>query len=91
MGRNKIPVKFIDIKKDRSVTFCKRKVGLLKKASELTKLCGVNCSLLFTDISGNIHFFSNNDTFKFAINQNHLSTNEKKLYKYSCEQYPFTG
>lgn len=91
MGRNKIPVQYIEKRKDRSVTFCKRKVGLLKKACELTKLCGVEVSLLFTDMTGNIHFFTNNNDFKFSINEHIKLHSEKKLYKYGPSQYPFTG
>ena len=68
MGRNKIAIDYIEKKKERSVTFCKRKVGLLKKASELSTLCGVAVSLIFTDMTGNVHLFSNNQDFKFAIN-----------------------
>lgn len=51
------------------MTFCKRKVGLLKKASEIATLCGVEVSLIFTDMTGNVHFFTNNDVFKFTINE----------------------
>lgn len=92
MGRNKIAIDYIEKKKERSVTFCKRKVGLLKKASELSTLCGVDVSLIFTDMTGNVHFFTNNEDFKFAINSTHQTkVDEQNLYTYNPSNYPFTG
>lgn len=41
------------------VTFGKRKQGLLKKAAELGKLCGVKVCIMFSDLSENYHYFSN--------------------------------
>lgn len=51
----------------------------------------MDVSLLFTDMSGNIHFFTNNNDFKFAINDNLSIHSDKKLYKYGQSQYPFIG
>ena len=40
MGRNKIDkLKLIEDRLQRTVTFCKRRKGLLKKAIELSSLC----------------------------------------------------
>ena len=64
MGRKKIVIQFIENKKERSVTFCKRKVGLLKKACELGVLCGVDVSLAFSDLNNNIHLFKNNSNIQ---------------------------
>lgn len=74
------------------MTFCKRKVGLLKKASEIATLCGVEVSLIFTDMTGNVHFFTNNDVFKFTINERKkVELANQNLFKYNPMQYPFIG
>ena len=45
----------------RKITFTKRKLGLLKKAAELSMLCNIQLGLTFTDTYGNlINFFSPN-------------------------------
>jgi transcription factor RLM1 len=64
MGRKKIDISYIQGKKERSVTFCKRKVGLLKKACEIGMLCGVDVILAFTDLTRNIHIYHNTDYLK---------------------------
>eukprot|EP00475_Leptophrys_vorax_P034776 TRINITY_DN5658_c0_g2_i1.p1 TRINITY_DN5658_c0_g2~~TRINITY_DN5658_c0_g2_i1.p1 ORF type:complete len:440 (+),score=88.22 TRINITY_DN5658_c0_g2_i1:65-1384(+) len=46
MGRKKIKIEKISDSKNRQVTFNKRKVGLLKKAIELSVLCDCEVSLL---------------------------------------------
>ncbi len=44
MGRKKIEIKRIEETKNRQVTFNKRKVGLIKKAIELSVLC--DCDMI---------------------------------------------
>jgi hypothetical protein len=46
VGRKKIKIEKIEDSKNRQVTFNKRKVGLLKKAIELSVLCGCEVSVL---------------------------------------------
>lgn len=58
MGRKKLPIRRISHAKDRVVTFCKRRVGLLKKAAELAILCDVGVYLVFTDEQGAVHQFN---------------------------------
>ena len=51
MGKKKLEeVKLIEPKQVRTVAFNKRKNGLMKKAMELSILCGVEVSLAFTHI-----------------------------------------
>jgi hypothetical protein len=50
MGKRKIDnFKLIENKIYRSVTYCKRKSGLIKKAIELSRLCGLNIYLMILD------------------------------------------
>ena len=49
MGKKKIDIELMANSTSRNVTFCKRKKGLLKKAIELSKLCGINVSLYIYD------------------------------------------
>lgn len=49
MGRKKINIAKIKDERLRQVTYCKRKKGLLKKAIELSLLCGVKVFLFLHD------------------------------------------
>jgi MADS-box transcription enhancer factor 2A len=46
MGRRRIKIEKIEDQKNRTVTFNKRKVGLIKKAIELAVLCDCEIALL---------------------------------------------
>ena len=46
MGRKKIKIERISASKNRQVTFNKRKVGLMKKAMELSILCDCRIALI---------------------------------------------
>eukprot|EP00474_Spongospora_subterranea_P010857 CRZ11315.1 hypothetical protein [Spongospora subterranea] len=46
MGRRKIKIEMIADKRNRTVTFNKRKLGLMKKAIELSVLCGTDIALV---------------------------------------------
>lgn len=58
MGRKKIEIKPITDKKSRKDTFHKRKVGLVKKAAELSMLCNVKMLLVFEDLAGDVVKYS---------------------------------
>eukprot|EP00128_Syssomonas_multiformis_P011452 Colp12_sorted_trinity150504_noHs@173 len=58
MGRKKIQIKRIDDERNRQVTFTKRKLGLMKKAYELSILCDCEIALII--------FNSNNKLFQYA-------------------------
>lgn len=76
MGRKKIEIKFIENKRERVVTFCKRKLGLLKKAAELATLCGVKVTLLFSDLGDNFHFYTNEP--KIGVDLDQIVASRKK-------------
>ena len=75
------------------VTFMKRKHGLLKKAAELSILCGLKVSLVFSDIQPNsFHVFSNDCAHKvdyeMFLKDNFIK--EKSIFhEYSIFDYPF--
>eukprot|EP00965_Chrysotila_dentata_P166618 5501020-Pleurochrysis_carterae.AAC.1 len=58
-GRCKIPIKRIKSSKVRSVTFLKRKKGLVKKATELSVLCHCDIALIVFSPSGKLIIYSN--------------------------------
>lgn len=51
MGRKRIKIAYIKDKRLRQTTFAKRKMGLVKKAMELSLLCGNEVLLLIRDPS----------------------------------------
>lgn len=63
MGRKKIKIERIPDERNRSVTFTKRKNGLLKKARELSILCDCDIAvLIFNNASGRCFEFSSDET-----------------------------
>ena len=94
MGRKKITIELIGNSKDRMITFCKRKFGLLKKAAEISILCGVSVYLAFTDQNGNAYQF---DSFRGQEQASNESGQQQFLQKmrsgnvvnYDLGQYPF--
>ncbi|GLJ12098.1 hypothetical protein SUGI_0184290 [Cryptomeria japonica] len=58
MGRGKIEAKRIEDKKNRVVTFCKRRTGLMKKARELSVLCDAQVGLVIFSQTGKLSHFS---------------------------------
>jgi len=53
VGRKKVKINYIADEKFRRVTYCKRKRGLLKKAMELSLLCGVEVLLVIRNENTN--------------------------------------
>ncbi|BGP19779.1 hypothetical protein JCM10213_006441 [Rhodosporidiobolus nylandii] len=57
-GRKKISISYIEDKARRSVTFTKRKSGLMKKAYEISTLTGIDCCVVLVSESGMLYTFS---------------------------------
>lgn len=57
-GRKKISMEYIEGKNKRSVTFSKRKKGIMKKAYELNVLTGTQILLLVASESGHVYTFA---------------------------------
>ncbi|XP_062002563.1 agamous-like MADS-box protein AGL61 [Rosa rugosa] len=56
-GRQKIPIKKIENANERQVTFCKRKSGVIKKASEMSTLTGAHVGLVIFSEAGKPYSF----------------------------------
>lgn len=61
-GRRKIEIKKIEDQRKRWVTFSKRKKGLLKKATELSKLSGEQIGVLIISEQGRVYTSDNADS-----------------------------
>ena len=63
MGRKKIEIKRIDDERIRRVTFKKRRIGLLKKAIQLSKLTDavIELKIYQREDQSLIEYFSTND------------------------------
>lgn len=67
MGRKKIEIEFIENRKNRKATLKARVGGILKKLHDLTILCGVNISLVMTDLDDNLITYSNKNTLQLLV------------------------
>ena len=60
MGKKSIEITFIENKGVRQATYRHRALGLLRKAHEIGVLCGINISLAFSNLKGDVISYSNN-------------------------------
>lgn len=83
MGRNKIKIEKITNLRMRTITFDKRKKGLLKKAMELSILCGQEVFLSFIDRSNKCIVYH---SFKDGLNYiNNYLLNLDMQKQYLCD------
>ncbi|ORX63900.1 MADS-box protein FBP24, partial [Linderina pennispora] len=57
MGRKKINIREIENSRQRTVTFARRRAGLIKKAHELSVLCGVQVAMVIFDSKNASHVY----------------------------------
>lgn len=62
MGRGKIAIAKIESRTNRQVTFSKRRVGLLKKAHELSVLCDAQIGLIIFSCTGKLFEYCSEST-----------------------------
>ncbi|QPG76000.1 hypothetical protein FOA43_003386 [Brettanomyces nanus] len=74
MGRRKIEIQPINDERNRTVTFVKRKAGLLKKAHELSILCKVDVAVIIVGNNRKIYQYSSDDTKNILDKYYHAST-----------------
>ena len=93
MGRGKVDLEYIKDSKKRSGVFFNRRAGLLKKAVELSTLCGTDVAVLLTDLKGHLHCFRSTPELDFVVSSQKLNERllkaDKRLFRYSEEDYPF--
>ncbi|KAJ2541169.1 hypothetical protein GGF49_003895 [Coemansia sp. RSA 1853] len=88
MGRKKINIREIENSRQKTVTFARRRAGLIKKAHELSILCGVKVAVVIFDTKNASHVYSSADTpeelFTRYLNKQFL-TNESRKRKDASE------
>ncbi|XP_057835948.2 truncated transcription factor CAULIFLOWER A isoform X1 [Cryptomeria japonica] len=72
MGRGKIEIKKIENPSNRQVTFSKRRVGLLKKAQELSILCSVDVGLVIFSSNGKLYTYPESSDLERIIERYHF-------------------
>ncbi|KAI3508155.1 hypothetical protein L1887_23159 [Cichorium endivia] len=65
MGRRKLEIKRIENKSSRSVTFSKRRTGLIKKARHLSLLCDADVAVIVFSAGGKLYEFCNGSTNRY--------------------------
>jgi hypothetical protein len=60
MARGKVQIRRIENPVHRQVTFCKRRMGLLKKAKELSVLCDADIGVIVVSSHGKIYDLATN-------------------------------
>ncbi|KAJ1930356.1 hypothetical protein IWQ60_000377 [Tieghemiomyces parasiticus] len=84
MGRKKIQIRTIENDRQKTVTFARRRAGLIKKAHEIAVLCGVKVTLLIFDQKEACHLYSSEphpDTLIAQYFTKQFTTNESKKRK----------
>lgn len=67
MGRKKINITRIHDERTRQVTFTKRKFGLMKKAYELSVLCGCEIALIIFNSNDRLFQYASSDINKVLL------------------------
>ncbi|OMJ10930.1 MADS-box transcription factor 1 [Smittium culicis] len=84
MGRKKINIKEIENSRQKTVTFARRRNGLIKKAHELSVLCGVRVALIIFDQKNASHIYSSSDSAEEVFTRfltKRFMTNESRKRK----------
>lgn len=86
MVRRKIPIQRIQRPKARNATFAKRRLGLLKKAMELARLCDCEVELTIISHDGRgIRYASSSQSALAALMK--MGTTNAACEYYSSEDY----
>ncbi|KAJ1732711.1 hypothetical protein LPJ72_003270 [Coemansia sp. Benny D160-2] len=91
MGRKKINIREIENSRQKTVTFARRRAGLIKKAHELSILCGVKVAILMFDSKHASHVYSSADApeelFARYLNKQFLTNESRKRKDHQRPQH----
>ena len=91
--KTELKLELIEDSLKRSGVFFRRRGGLMKKACELSKLCGVEVGVVFTDLKGHVHSFKTHEKIHLdasrLLENNPMKKRKKKSFEYSESDYPF--
>ena len=91
-GKCKIDIKYIEDDRKRSDTLYKRRRGLIKKAHELSVICGLKISIVCTDFERTCFSFSNDERLDYNLERVLGSINKPVwLTRFFPEDYPFSS
>ncbi|XP_021730986.1 truncated transcription factor CAULIFLOWER A-like [Chenopodium quinoa] len=80
MGRGRVQLKRIENKINRQVTFSKRRIGLLKKAHEISILCDADVALIIFSTKGKLFEYASDSCMeKFLERYERYSFAERQL------------
>ncbi|QSL64411.1 hypothetical protein MERGE_001712 [Pneumocystis wakefieldiae] len=91
MGKKKIQIKKIMDPKTQITTFSRRRNGLLKKAHELSVLCGVEVAILIFDEKNKCHVYCSNEEENAAETLMHKYINKRFRTERSKKQAELVG
>lgn len=80
MGRGRVQLKRIENKINRQVTFSKRKIGLLKKAHEISVLCDADTAVIIFSTKGKLFQYATDSCMeRILVRYERYSYAEKQL------------
>ncbi|XP_057447761.1 truncated transcription factor CAULIFLOWER A-like isoform X1 [Lotus japonicus] len=86
MGRGRVQLKQIENKTSRQVTFSKRRMGLRKKAHEISVLCDAQVALLVFNTKGRLYEFSSESSIENVLERYERHTQAVQLVGADKEQ-----
>ncbi|PVV04783.1 hypothetical protein BB560_000707 [Smittium megazygosporum] len=86
MGRKKIKIQTITDERNKQVTFLKRKVGLMKKAYELSTLCECDIALIIFNSQGKLVQYSSADMNKILLRYTEYGEPVESFTNVDCSQ-----
>lgn len=87
MGKSKIKIQKIEKDSNRRVTFNKRRIGLLKKAYEISILCDVDIALIFFSQNGELTCFEGPRSSAEEVVMKFANTSEHERAKSHIQKY----